>query len=115
MPPTLDSERLAALGDDLGDVDFLRQTVQIYLAELPSRQSAMRNANSVGDRTGMRDSAHSLGSASAMLGLMELESSCRFVELRAKSANDTELSAMFDQWMKSSERARLAVTAWLST
>jgi HPt (histidine-containing phosphotransfer) domain-containing protein len=75
----------------------------------------MRSAYSGGDCTDMRDRAHSLGSASAMLGLMELESSCRFVELRAPSADATELSAMFDHWMKSSERARLAVTTWLLT
>jgi HPt (histidine-containing phosphotransfer) domain-containing protein len=115
MPPILDSERLAALGDDLGDAEFLRETVEIYLGELPSRQTAMRNAHSVGDRTDMRDRAHSLGSASAMLGLMELESSCRLVELNAQGADDVELSRLFGDWMNSSERALVAVTAWLST
>ena len=115
MPPILDSQRLAALGDDLGDAEFLRETVEIYVGEMPSRQTAMRNAHSVGDRSDMRDRAHSLGSASAMLGLMELESSCRLVELRATSADDTELSGLFDHWMNSSERALVAATVWLST
>ena len=113
MLPALDTTRLAELGDDLGDAEFLVETVGIFLSELPGRRAAMHTAFHADDRVGMRESAHSLGSASAMLGVLELESTCRAVELRAGDVDAAGLAVLLAQWTSSCDGAQSAVQEWL--
>ena len=107
--PALDEQRLADLGEDLGDDDFLQETVSIYLAELPGRRSVMRQAFLIGDREQLRDSAHSLGSASALLGACDLEAACRAVERQALSVDAAGLAALAQTWSRSCELAEPAL------
>ena len=113
MPLVLDAARLAELGEDLGDLDFLAETVGIYLTELPGRHGAMRDAFAIGDRDRLRAGAHSLGSASALVGALELELACREMELRATQASPAELTALYDRWSASCGRTETAVRGWL--
>ena len=112
MPPVLDVARLAELGVDLGDDEFLKETVDIYLAELPGRQTTMRAAFDSGDRERLRAGAHSLGSASALMGASELASACRAIELRARDATSAELASMFHHWSVACDRTGLAIREW---
>ena len=64
MGPALDFRILEELAEDLGDVDFIRDTAAGYLAELPGRRGDMQAAFERNDRQDLRDRAHSLGSAS---------------------------------------------------
>ena len=114
MPPVLDRAQLDALGDDLGDVEFLRETVELYLGELPTRRSAMLEAFEVSDRTAVRERAHSLGSASAMLGAAELAAACRAIEHAAAGAQPAELAALRTQWTGACDRTAAALRQWLA-
>jgi HPt (histidine-containing phosphotransfer) domain-containing protein len=115
MVPTLDGAILDQLAEDLGDIDFLRDTAAGYLAELPGRRSEMRAAYERRDRQELRDRAHSLGSASQMLGAVELGAQCAIVERLALTVGDGELSSMFGRWVDACTRTESAMAQWLLT
>jgi len=115
MEIALDVARLADLIDDVGDLAFVQETVGVYLAELPGRRDAIVAAAENGDLGRLRNEAHSLGSASAMIGAAELLTICRRIE-GIQSADDTaDLSAMMADWPAVCARAEAALTRWLRT
>jgi HPt (histidine-containing phosphotransfer) domain-containing protein len=115
MSISFDAGRLTELGEDLGDQEFLQQTVAVYLAELPGRTAMMHHAVRTDDRRLLEESAHSLGSASAMLGALELADACRSVEQHAGTADMDSLMVLVDLWTSSVDRAEVALGQWLST
>ncbi len=114
MSISFDAGRLTELGDDLGDLEFLRQTVRVYLEELPGRAAMMHHAVRTDDRTLIEDSAHSLGSASAMLGAVELADACRALEQQAATEDMDRIMVLVDLWTSSLDRAEAALRQWLS-
>ena len=113
MLPVLDHEQLDALGDDLGDVDFLRETVEMYLSELPGRKSLMQQAYTGTDLPGLVEIAHSLGSSSAMLGGAQLATACRAIEHRAATAEPGELAELMRVWDEACDRTDGAMREWV--
>ena len=114
MSISFDAGRLTELGDDLGDPEFLRQTVEVYLQELPGRAAMMHHAVRTDERMLLEESAHSLGSASAMLGALELSDACRSIERQAAVVDLDRLMVLVDLWTSSVERADTALRQWLS-
>ena len=114
MAPVLNFQILDELGDDLGDADFLRDTIAGYLTELPRRQADMRAAFDENDRPELRGQAHSLGSASLMLGAVELAGACASIERSALTADPSELMGLFEVWVDASERTAVAMGDWLA-
>ncbi len=112
MLPVLDREQLDALGDDLGDADFLRETVEMYLSELPGRRSLMQQAYTTSDRPALVEIAHSLGSSSAMLGGTALAAACRAIEHGAVAVDPDELAALMRAWDDACDRTDSAMREW---
>lgn len=81
--PAIDRDTLRRLADDLGDTSFVAETVRLYLAELPERLALLETGLSQGDVDAVRSTAHSLKSASAMLGAGPLSASCLALERAA--------------------------------
>ena len=113
MNSVLDADRLAALGHDLGEAEFVEQTLRIYLGELPKRQAAMNAALRADDRSAMSGVAHSLKSASALFGAYEVEGICRTVELQAPTLNELDLASAVDELNAACDRVRTAMIGWL--
>ncbi len=73
-------ERLAALGEP----GFVREIVQVFLAEAPARLEAARGALERGDLSALERLAHSLKSSAATLGGLRLASTCEALERVAR-------------------------------
>lgn len=76
----LDLDVLEVLVNDLGDAELVADTVRTYLDELPQRMTALDGAWRAGDIDAAREIAHSLKSASAMLGASRMAQLCQEVE-----------------------------------
>jgi HPt (histidine-containing phosphotransfer) domain-containing protein len=113
MAPALDFQILDELAEDLGDVDFLCDTVAGYLAELPGRRTDMQAAFERNDRAELRARAHSLGSASQMLGAVDLAAQCASIERSALGVDAAGISSMFELWVSSCTRTESAMSEWL--
>lgn len=80
---TLDTAVLDELADDLGDAGLVRDTVGIYLEELPGRLVEIHRSYGEGSREAVRSAAHALKGASAMLGAQRLGALCAQMETEA--------------------------------
>ncbi len=77
----LDMAAVDALVLDIGDESLVRETMQTYLDELPQRIAAMTVGSD--EQRSIREAAHSLKSASAMLGASQMAALCLDVESAA--------------------------------
>ncbi len=114
MTAVLDPDRLAALGEDLGEPEFVEQTLRIYLAELPKRQQAIAAALAADDRGSISGVAHSLKSASALFGADEVQGICLSLELQAAALPAEVLVLRVDELNLACQRAQAAMLAWLA-
>lgn len=71
---------LTQLAEDVGDEGFVRETVQVFLDELPGRVSGISEAARDGDSATVRAGAHSLKSSAGMLGALDMARICRDIE-----------------------------------
>lgn len=71
---------LDTLVEDIGDREFVVDTVRVYLAELPGRIGAIIEGVEQGDYEAAKAAAHSLKSSSAMLGAVGLANICGDLE-----------------------------------
>ncbi len=94
---SLDTGTLDQLGEDLGDPVLVRQTLGVYLEELPTRLVALHQGHASGSPEETRAVAHSLKGASGMLGAMRLSRLCAQMETQADDATLTELTAEAEQ------------------
>ncbi len=93
-PSVLDDARLAALVEEIGDADLVRETVSMFLDELPARLARIRAAVAVRDRDASRAAAHALGSPAAMLGVTGIARATKALEAAAPEALAPELDAL---------------------
>ena len=77
---TLDTAVLRELGEDLGDPGLVRDTIGVYLDELPGRLVEIHRGYGEGSRDVVRSAAHALKGASAMLGAQRLGGMCAQME-----------------------------------
>lgn len=68
------------MAHDLGDPSVVKETVEIFLVELPRQVGAMVGHDGSGELAELRSTAHSLKSAAAMLGALDLSRICAELE-----------------------------------
>lgn len=109
-PATVDAEHpidraiLERFSDALGDATA--EIVGEYIAELPSQTSLMRDAARRGDAQTLERTAHSLKSASALLGAMRLSELCRRLELHCREVGAEGTQDLVGRVCAESERVR---------
>jgi two-component system sensor histidine kinase/response regulator len=80
-PEIIDETTLARLLDSLGgDVDFLSELMEAYLASTPELFASMRQAVAAGDAAGLQRAAHSLKTGSASFGALTFAARCKELE-----------------------------------
>lgn len=107
--PVLDETVVRSLVADLGDSAFVAETARLYLAELDDRVHALGQAASVGE---LAQAAHTLKSASALLGLARLADACNGVEHAAR--HGTVAAAAVAAVPAEAEQARVALARLLT-
>lgn len=110
----LDVAVLATLERDLGDPGLVREVVQVYLDQLDVRRQALLAAVAVGDSRAVRREAHTLGSASAMVGAVELLARCRDLERSELPEGPLTGHPLVVAWARASEETETAVAGWLA-
>lgn len=81
-------QNLVELGGDDGK-EFLKEIVDLYIAQYPELFSSMKNSSLKNDNVQMYQSAHTLKGASLNIGAKEIASLCKQIELKGKE-NDME-------------------------
>jgi CheY-like chemotaxis protein len=109
----LDLNRLTELQEQLGDVDLLRETVRLYLTELPRRRDALRVALRADDRDAVLLASHTLRSSSAMLGAAGLAQRCAEVEAAGRRVAPERLTALCERVDSLAEETGAAFDRWL--
>ena len=109
---SLDLAVLAELAADLGDDEIVRETVGIYLQELPVRLEAMTAALAVGEYRQVAETAHSLKSASAMLGAGRMAALCQQMETSATASDATD--SQLESIISEADQVAAAMTAHLA-
>ncbi|MGL4305986.1 MAG: Hpt domain-containing protein [Mycobacteriaceae bacterium] len=116
LAPDFDPEVLSALAEDLGDSAVVREAVAVWLAELPARRRTLREAIAEGDKVTVAAQAHSLASASALLGAHRLAGFCRKLEHCSLSQDSGEHFApkeeCYQMCEELCENARQAFVEW---
>lgn len=82
----VDVEVLSSLADELGAADALVQVVEAYIAQLPLRTKAIEHGIEEGDERAVTVAAHSLASASALVGVHGVAAAARRLERDPTSA-----------------------------
>jgi len=80
-PEIIDQAAFARFLDSLGgDVDFLSELVEAYLASSPELFASMRQAITTGEGPVLQRAAHSLKTGSASFGALAFAAHCKEVE-----------------------------------
>jgi HPt (histidine-containing phosphotransfer) domain-containing protein len=95
LPLVLDDARLDALVDELGDAEVVREAVQTFLDELPSRLDAIRTALDADELDLARERAHALGSPAAMLGATSVRYATKELEHAVKTGSDVDVDELY--------------------
>jgi two-component system sensor histidine kinase/response regulator len=109
----VEASRLADLADQLGDLDVVHDVVRTYLAELPGRRTTLDTAVRSLDRDNVRLIAHSLKSASALVGATSLSGSCAELEKLAAEATPADLRACLDRIEELAPETATTLERWL--
>ena len=75
--PAVDAAVLVRLAEEVGGVE---EVVELYLRALPLRCASIAHALAAGDAVTLRQTAHTLQSASAFVGAMPLAALCARLE-----------------------------------
>jgi len=76
-----------------GDLAFLDELVDTYLADADEQLEAMRSAAANGDPETLLRPAHTLKSSSANVGALGLAEQCRALEMDARAGSVPEMTA----------------------
>jgi HPt (histidine-containing phosphotransfer) domain-containing protein len=80
-PEIIDQATFARLLDSLGgDVDFLSELVEAYLASSPGLFANMQQAIATGEASALQRAAHSLKTGSANFGALAFAAQCKELE-----------------------------------
>jgi PAS domain S-box-containing protein len=109
--PVLDQATLDKLADELGGNEVVVILATTYLDELASRLTALTDASSAGDLTGISRSAHTLTSSSRLLGGITLGDLCKDTE----DAGDlTTATALVPTVVALAEQFATELTNWMA-
>ena len=113
MDSCIDPDQLQRLADDVGDLGFVLDTVDIYLDEMPGRQAMMAAALQEDDWVRVRQIAHQLGSASALVGANEIATRCSILEHR-DAAVPLDLTRVEVDFRACCDRADVVLRQWVA-
>lgn len=114
MTAFLDLRVLRSLEIDLDDLDLVQETVKVYLDELPARSDQITAAATQGDLDALRFGSHKLGSASALVGAVELHRLCRQLELRDDVDDPAVRRDLLETWPDTCTATAGALRSWLT-
>jgi HPt (histidine-containing phosphotransfer) domain-containing protein len=113
--PVLDEEVLGELLSSTdGDVDFVRELVEIYLADVPVQITGIADALEADDAAALVRPAHTLKSASATVGAMRLSAVARELEMAGRSGSlDAGARSGLADARSEVDAVRAAMAGWL--
>lgn len=97
----------------LGDEGLAAEVVGVYADELPGRLAALEGARGALTEDTVRV-AHSLKSASAMLGLAGLSARCAELEQRARAGDGPGAVGAVDDVLAAAEGVEVGLRRWLA-
>jgi HPt (histidine-containing phosphotransfer) domain-containing protein/acyl-coenzyme A thioesterase PaaI-like protein len=111
--PALDAAVLADLAADLGEPGVVIEALDIYVEELPGRVASIMRASSAERLSVLTETAHTLKSASRMLGAGHLADLCAAVETAAAATSHgfdaSDLPTLVDALRSEAHRVAAAV------
>jgi HPt (histidine-containing phosphotransfer) domain-containing protein len=113
--PTLDEGVLTELTESTaGDIGFVRELVETYLADTPAQLEAMTSAVEADDADALVRPAHTLKSSSATVGAMRLSSVARELEMAGRAGTlEASVRGQLDSARAEWDVAEAAFAAWL--
>jgi two-component system sensor histidine kinase/response regulator len=85
-PEIIDNATFAGLLDSLGgDVEFLSELIEAYLASSPGLFASMQQAIATGDSPALQRAAHSLKTGSSGFGALAFAAQCKELEDMGKA------------------------------
>jgi HPt (histidine-containing phosphotransfer) domain-containing protein len=114
VAPILDLEEFKCLIEEI-DLDGVRETLDVFLAETPERVALLRRLSCQSDRAQIKEEAHTLKGASGMFGLRQVSDLARTLELSAQVIAPEDYDNLVDRLDACFQRARGEATAALAT
>ncbi|MGG5257174.1 Hpt domain-containing protein [Phycicoccus avicenniae] len=104
---------LSGLVEQMGDEGLAADVVEVYLEALPERVAAIRAARDGGDEEAVR-AAHSLKSASALLGLHDLSGRAAALEAALRQDPAGDPAPLVEAVLERTPGAEAALRQWLA-
>jgi HPt (histidine-containing phosphotransfer) domain-containing protein len=95
MAPLYDKRAILERVD--GDIDLLREVIEMFLTDAPPLIADMRAAVAAGDAGGIKAAAHTLRGAASNFGATAVVECAREVEALAKSGGLANAAALVDR------------------
>jgi histidine phosphotransfer protein HptB len=113
--PVLDERVLGEVMETTGgDIGFVRELVETYLADAPAQLQAMTDAVEADDASALVRPAHTLKSSSATVGAMRLSTVARELEMAGRSGTlEPSVRASLERAATEWTAAADAYRAWL--
>ena len=111
----LDTERIEALVDEIGDRVLVREALQTFIDEVPGRLAAISDALAGGDDPEIKSAAHALGSPAAMLGAVAVRSETRRLQAAAGEEATEEYPGLVDAVESATARTEQAMRDYLGS
>lgn len=100
----IDSEALVQL-NVLGGPEFVRQMIELFLADTPKRIQALRSGQAADDLVVISDSAHTLKSSARTLGANDLHALSAHVESVTRQGKPENLGYLLDELERACQAA----------
>ena len=110
----LDAARLTELEHQLQDAALVTTTVELFLAELPSRCAAITRAGQQADRPALVAAAHALKSSAALLGAVTLADLCERLLTLADEGGPADIRALTGTVSPAAARTEVAIRRYLA-
>jgi len=91
----IDTQALARL-DSIGGAAFVREMIELFLADAPKRLQAVRDAQAAGDLNAISEATHALKSSARTLGSNQLHALASQIESMTRFQHSENLSALLD-------------------
>ena len=107
-----DTTRVENLVEELGDVQLVISVIQTFLAELPQWRATFEDSLDKTDYDGARRAVHTLKSTAALLGALQLSTTCASIEQMFRDDPDAA-AARGEEFNKSADGAERELTDML--
>jgi HPt (histidine-containing phosphotransfer) domain-containing protein len=111
----LDTERIEALVDEIGDRVLVREALQTFIDEVPGRLAAISDALAGGDDPEIKSAAHALGSPAAMLGAVGVRTATRAMQEAATEGRTEHYAALHADIEQVTAQTVTALRAYLAS